>query len=71
MVPSLSLHTSINYTLKDVAENTPLHYAITNKQDEIVQLLLNVGAEISLKNTQGFNCLHHAALYGNVRLVAC
>ena len=70
-MPSPLLDMFMISALKDVAKNTPLHYAITNKQDDILQLLLNFGAEISVKNSRGLNCLHQAALSGSVRYVTC
>lgn len=45
--------------------DTPLHDAISKEQDEMLTLLLDHGADITLTNNNGFNALHHAALKGN------
>ena len=55
------------FTFQDSFGDTPLHDAITKEEDEIIQLLLQFKADISVKNNKGFNCLHHAALKGSVR----
>ncbi|CAG4944448.1 unnamed protein product [Colias eurytheme] len=47
--------------------DTPLHDAISKKRDDILTLLLDHGADMTLTNSNGFNALHHAALRGNPR----
>lgn len=44
-----------------------MHDAISKKQDDLVTLLLEGGADITLANNNGFNTLQHAALRGNPR----
>ena len=47
---------------QDSEGDTPLHDAISKKRDDMVVLLLEGGADITVANNNGFNCLHHAAL---------
>ncbi|GBP12458.1 E3 ubiquitin-protein ligase mib1 [Eumeta japonica] len=49
--------------------DTPLHDAISKKRDDMLTLLLDHGADITLTNNNGFNALHHAALRGNPRSI--
>jgi len=44
-----------------------LHDAISKKRDDMLTLLLEHGADMSITNNNGFNTLHHAALRGNPR----
>jgi E3 ubiquitin-protein ligase mind-bomb len=44
-----------------------LHDAISKKADDMVTLLLDHNADITVTNNNGFNALHHAALRGNPR----
>lgn len=55
---------------QDAEGDTPLHDAISKKRDDILALLLDHAADITLTNNDGFNALHHAALRGNPRWVA-
>lgn len=43
-----------------------MHDAISKKRDDIVSLLLEGGADVTVSNNNGFNALHHAALRGNI-----
>lgn len=52
---------------QDAEGDTPLHDAISKKRDDILALLLDHAADITLTNNDGFNALHHAALRGNPR----
>ncbi|KAK9869374.1 hypothetical protein WA026_003131 [Henosepilachna vigintioctopunctata] len=51
----------------DLEGDTPLHDAISKKRDDMLTLLLDHNADITLTNNNGFNALHHAALRGNPR----
>ncbi|OWR41867.1 E3 ubiquitin-protein ligase mind-bomb [Danaus plexippus plexippus] len=51
----------------DSEGDTPLHDAISKKRDDILTLLLDHGADMTLTNNNGFNSLHHAALRCNPR----
>lgn len=44
-----------------------MHDAISKKRDDMLTLLLEHGADMSITNNNGFNTLHHAALRGNPR----
>ncbi|EFN73043.1 E3 ubiquitin-protein ligase mib1 [Camponotus floridanus] len=50
---------------QDSEGDTPLHDAISKKRDDMLALLLDHAADITLTNNNGFNALHHAALRGN------
>lgn len=59
------------FVLQDSYGDTVLHDAIAKDFIEIVEVLVNFrGVDLFIKNKRGFNCLHHAALKGNARLVA-
>jgi E3 ubiquitin-protein ligase mind-bomb len=53
-------------SLQDSEGDTPLHDTISKKRDDMVALLLDGGADVTVANNNGFNCLHHAALRGNI-----
>lgn len=57
--------------IKDSEGDTPLHDAISKKRDDMISLLLEHHADLTITNNNGFNSLHHAALRGNPRLVIC
>lgn len=59
----LNAHTS----LQDMDADTPLHDAITKKNDDIIRILLDANADLTICNVNGFNPIHHAALRGNYR----
>ena len=54
---------------QDSEGDTALHDAISKKRDDILSLLLDHNADVSVTNNNGFNALHHAALRGNPRYV--
>ena len=56
---------------QDSEGDTPLHDAISKKRDDMLSLLLEHNADMSITNNTGFNTLHHAALRGNPRYVEC
>lgn len=55
--------------IKDSEGDTPLHDAISKKRDDMISLLLEHHADLTITNNNGFNSLHHAALRGNPRYV--
>ena len=57
--------------IKDSEGDTPLHDAISKKRDDMISLLLEHHADLTITNNNGFNSLHHAALRGNPRFVIC
>lgn len=60
----LGCHTS----LQDGEGDTPLHDAISKKRDDMLSLLLEYNADVTITNNNGFNAIHHAALRGKVYL---
>jgi len=58
-------------SVQDSEGDTPLHDAISKKRDDMLTLLLEHGADMSIANNNGFNTLHHAALRGNPRSLLC
>lgn len=55
------------FDCQDSEGDTPLHDAISKKRDDMLTLLIDHNADITLTNNNGFNALHHAALRGNPR----
>lgn len=55
------------YPPQDSEGDTPLHDAISKKRDDMLSVLLEAGADVTITNNNGFNALHHAALRGNPR----
>ena len=64
-----SLKTGLDINFKR-SENTALYYAIFFKRNEMVQFLLNHGANPDLKDENGNNALQNARKYGNAVIVA-
>lgn len=56
-------------SLQDGDGDTPIHDAVTKKRDDIIRLLIDANADLTITNNNGFNPLHHAALRGNARSV--
>lgn len=52
---------------QDTEGDSPLHDAISKKRDDMVSMLLEANADVTVANNNGFNALHHAALRGNPR----
>ena len=48
--------------VQDISGDTALHDAISRKRDDLVRLLLEGGADITIANNNGFDSLHYAAL---------
>ena len=59
------LKCSAHLNLCDAEGDTPIHDAISKKRDDMVELLLESNADLSICNNNAFNCVHHAALRGN------
>lgn len=55
------------FFFQDSEGDTPLHDAISKKRDDMLSVLLEAGADVTITNNNGFNALHHAALRGNPR----
>ena len=54
--------------IKDKNEQTPLHYAIEYGRTNMVQILLENGADIGIKNKYGWLPLHYAIKKGHVEI---
>ena len=61
----LGAHTS----LQDTDGDTPLHDAISKKNDLIISLLLDFNADLSICNNNSFNPIQYAAIHSNLKLV--
>lgn len=59
----------IGYTI-NTPDSNPLHSAIENNDKKLFEELLQKGADISLKDTNGNNALHHIALLKGEQKVA-
>ncbi|KAL2691304.1 hypothetical protein Neosp_001685 [[Neocosmospora] mangrovei] len=53
--------------VQDVCGWTPLHYAASSKNQEMVGTLLGMGADPKLTDFRGYTAAHHACLSGCVR----
>jgi len=63
-------HISLNVNAQDIYQNTPLHCAAGEEQEEgIVFLARRARAKLNLPNANGQTPLHVAALKGNLKLV--
>lgn len=51
-------------SLQDGEGDTPLHDTISKKRDDMLSLLLDFQADVTITNNNGFNAIHHAALRG-------
>ena len=54
---------------KDWADLTPLHLAVLHGQQDIVVFLLDKGAKVNSKTSDGVTPLHEAAQTGNLEVV--
>jgi len=59
------LKLACHVSLQDLEGDTPLHDTILKKRDDMLEMLLDGGADVTVTNNNGFNVLHHAALRGN------
>ena len=55
--------------LVDKEHWTPLHYSARNGNYELVIFFTDMGTDIYLKDSLGWNCLHIAARYGHLNLL--
>ena len=54
---------------EEVNRPNPLHYAIVNSNIGFVQLLIEVGIDLNMRNRSGKNCLHVACEKGSIEMV--
>jgi len=59
----------VNVNLPSDGGKTPLHFAILEKQPELLELLLKRGADAKLKSMTGAGCLHFAVVEGDRAMV--
>ena len=62
---------SLNEVLRatDLNGNTPLHLACEGRSEEVVQLLIDSGADINQTNNEGEIPTHVAVQYGSINIV--
>ena len=68
IVPLIEAGADVNK--KDAEACTPLHYAVANKDREIVTLLLENGADLNTINKEGNTPLHVSVMHGSKQTVA-
>ncbi|CAG7731706.1 unnamed protein product [Allacma fusca] len=66
-VTTTMLRLQCHPSLQDDQGETPLHLSVSKRNETILSILLDHGADVTLTNNNGFNVLHHAALRGNPR----
>ncbi len=62
------LDSGIDVNAQDATGNTALHYAIFYNDNNLVELLLKYGADISIKNHQGKSSFHIVYEYANTEI---
>ena len=63
---SLTQSVTLSHFMQDLAEDTPLHDAISEEKNGIIDLILSSQRlDITVSNGRGFNPLHHSCLKGN------
>lgn len=72
-VISLLVELGCNLNVQDSEGDTPLHDALSNTMNDEklhnIRILLDAGADLTIMNKNGFNCIHMAAIMNNVGLV--
>ncbi len=64
------LSKKVDINERDRLDQSPLFYAIANDQDTILQMLINNGADINIKNKDKISPLEYAAKYAKTGAVA-
>ena len=70
-VVSLVVDQSMNVNTTAKRRETALHWASVNGSEEIVETLLQLGAEISAQTDEGLTPLHMACLHNNFNVASC
>ena len=68
MVRLLLNHNAIIYQ-KDLQGRTPIHLASAGGRMKIVEILSSFGLDLTVIDTQGRSCLHHAASKDSIEIV--
>lgn len=55
--------------MRDENNNTALYYAVSNSYYEVTKVLLDLGANVNLKNSLGNTCLHKAFMTRNMLVI--
>ena len=65
------INLSLNEVLhaSDLSGNTPLHLACEGRSEEVVQLLIDSGANLKQANNEGEIPTHIAVQYGSINIV--
>jgi len=58
-----------NINAVEMKEKTPLHLAVAHGRDDIVELLINYGANVKARSDGGWTPLHNACQQGSVKVV--
>ncbi|XP_008216084.1 ankyrin-1-like [Nasonia vitripennis] len=65
----VDINDTVNFTSKEWAGYTPLHFAVENKSQSVVELLVRHGANLSIKNAKAMTPLHLAVQKQNDTIV--
>jgi ankyrin repeat protein len=68
-VTKLLIEKGANVNAVDVYNNTPLYYAITDKNENDVKLLLEAGADIHVRNVYNMDLLEVAQKIGDQKII--
>jgi len=55
--------------VRDDHNNTALYYAVSNSYYEVTKVLLDLGANVNIKNSLGNTCLHKAFQTKNLVII--
>ncbi len=58
----------ININIKNISGSTPLHYAVKDKNIEIVNFLIKHGANVNILDEHGWSPLHNASYNGYLEI---
>eukprot|EP00347_Sterkiella_histriomuscorum_P016838 403351660 len=61
--------TAQDLNVRDGDNNTALYYAVQNSYYEVTKVLLDLGANVNLKNSLGNTCLHKAFMTRNMLVI--
>ena len=61
--------TAHDLNARDENNNTALYYAVSNSYFEVTKVLLDLGANVNLRNSLGNTCLHKAFMSKNMLII--